>query len=114
MSDAISHLLDGTTMQYTYNDMGTVRTSYKNGNISFEWISGPLQGGTGDGFAYRAREVGKNRFFVNWHEPELPGFVTLLIDFDAGHVHSSLIAEYGSAEEQIHFDTALIDHVERG
>ncbi len=114
MSEAISHLLDGTRMQYTYNDMGTVRTSYDKGCISFEWISGPLQGGTGAGFNYRAREVGENRFFVSWHEPELPGFVTLLIDFQAGQVHSSLIAAYGSEEEQIHFDTASIDHADRG
>ncbi len=113
MKEVFSHLLDGTTMQYTYNEMGTVRTRYGDGCIEFEWIAGPMQGQTGGGFAYRAREVGSNRFLVSWHEPELPGFVTLYIDFDAGEVHSSLIAAYGSEDEQIHFDTASIDHAER-
>jgi hypothetical protein len=100
MKEALSHLLDGITMQYTYSEMGTVRTAYDNGLISFEWLAGPLQGETGGGFVYRAREVGENRYFVNWHEPELPGFVTLYVDFDSGQVHSSLIAAYGSDEEQ--------------
>ncbi len=99
-------------MQYTYSDMGTVRTSYADGRISFEWLRGPLQGQTGGGFAYRSREVGESQFLVNWHEPDLPGFVTLLIDFKAGLVHSSLIAAYGSEEEQIHFDSASIDSVD--
>ncbi len=104
MSKPVSHLLDGTIMQYTYSEMGTVRVSYENGCIGFEWIAGPLQGGTGDGFTYRAREIGENRYFVNWHEPELPGFVNLYIDFEAGHVHSSVLAAYASDNEQIHFD----------
>lgn len=113
MNGEVSHLLDGTSMQYTYSEMGTVRTSYTDGRISFEWLKGPLQGQTGDGFIYRSREVGENQFLVNWHEPDLPGFVTLFIDFKAGQVHSSLIAAYGSDEEQIHFDSASIDAVER-
>ena len=100
-------------MQYTYQEMGTVRTNYTDGRIGFEWIAGPLSGESGGGFAYRARQVGNQQFFVSWHEPEMPGFVTLLVDFEFGHVHSSLIAAYGSDEEQIHFDTAVIDSVQR-
>ena len=74
---------------------------------------GPLTGETGEGFAYRARKVGDRQYFVNWHEPELPGFVTLYIDFDAGVVHSSVLAAYATDNEQIHFDTAAIDSVEQ-
>ena len=113
MNDEVSHLLDGTSMQYTYSEMGTVQTSYNDGRISFEWLKGPLQGQTGGGFIYRSREVGEYQFLANWHEPDPPGFVTLFIDFKAGQVHSSLIAAYGSDEEQIHFDSASIDTVKR-
>ena len=113
MNEAVSHLLDGVTMQYTYTEMGTVRTVYEKGFISFEWLAGPLKGGCGGGFVYRARQLDDNRFFVNWHEPALPGFVTLYIDFEAGQVHSSLIAAYATDDEEIHFDYAAIDHVER-
>ena len=106
-------LLDGTVMQYTYTEMGTVRTSYDEGRVSFEWLSGPMEGNAGGGFFYRAREVGENRFFINWHEPELPGFATLYIDFEAGNVYSSLIAAYATDQEQIHFDAATIESVAR-
>jgi len=100
-------------MEYTYSEMGTVRVSYQKGCISFEWLAGPIEGETGLDFPYRARKVGPDQFFVNWHEPELPGFVTLYIDFDVGHVHSSVLAGYASEDEQIHFDIASIDRVER-
>ena len=92
MTDTTSGVIDGIIMRYTYDEMGTVRVSYESGHISFEWLAGPLAGEAGSGFPYRARKVGAQQYFVNWHEPELPGFVTLFIDFDAGHVHSSLIA----------------------
>ena len=113
MAETTTNLLDGTTMQYTYEQTGTVEVFYKNGRMGYEWMDGPLKGESGEGFIYRAREVGKNQYFVSWHEPELPGFVTLYIDFVAGRVHSSVLAAYATEDEQIHFDTALISQVER-
>ncbi len=112
MNKLHSHLLDGVSMRYSYSEMGTVQVTYRDGLIGFEWLAGPLQGATGEGFAYRAREIGDNRYFVSWHEPELPGFVTLCIDFDAGRVHSSVLAAYATEDEDIHFDTATIEQVE--
>jgi len=99
-------------MVYTYNELGTVRVSYDNGCVSFEWIAGALEGEAGKDFAYRARTVGDEQFFVNWHEPDVPGFVTLFIDFEARRVHSSVLAAYASAEEQILFHSASIDRVD--
>jgi len=109
----MTDMLDGITMQYTYGEMGTVRVSYDNGCISFQWVAGPLKGESGEGFTYRARKIEGGQYFVNWHEPDLHGFVTLYIDFDAGVVHSSVLAAYASDNEQIHFDTASIDSVEK-
>jgi hypothetical protein len=106
-------ILDGPTMVYTYPEMGTVSVSCRSGCVSFEWIDGPLKGEAGEDFAYRARRVGDDQFFVNWHEPEAHGFVTLHIDFQAGHVHSSVLAAYGTDEEQVLFHRASIDRVER-
>ena len=106
-------ILDGTLMAYTYPEMGTVRVSYRGGRVSFEWIDGPLKGEVGEGFSYRARQVGADQFFVNWHELEAHGFVTLHIDFQAGHVHSSVLAAYATDEEQVLFHRASIGNVER-
>lgn len=112
MGEAATGILDGTVMMYTYPEMGTVRVSFDGGTVKFEWIAGPLQGEAGEGFAYRARAVGDDQFFVNWHEPDAHGFVTLHIDFKAEHVHSSVLAAYATDEEQILFHKASIDRVE--
>ncbi len=105
-------MLDGTVMVYTYPEMGTVRVSYEGGTVGFEWLAGPLKGQAGEGFAYRARRVGGDRFFVNWHEPEARGFVTLHVDFEAGRVCSSVLVGYATNEEQVLFHEATIDRVE--
>jgi hypothetical protein len=109
----VTEILDGTLMVYTYPEMGTVSVSYRDGSVSFKWIDGPLTGEAGEDFAYRARRVGEDQFFVNWHEPEAHGFVTLYIDFQAGHVHSSVLAAYATNEEQVLFHRASIGSVER-
>jgi hypothetical protein len=112
MNEAVTGILDGTLMVYTYPEMGTVRVSFNNGSVSFEWIAGPIKGEAGEDFAYHARKVGDNQFFVNWHEPDAHGFVTLHIDFKAEHVHSSVLAAYATDDEQILFHKASIDSVE--
>ena len=113
MNQLTTGILDGVIMQYTYQEMGTVRVTYDRGCIGFVWTDGPIKGEAGEGFVYRAREVGADQYFVNWHEPEMPGFVTLYIDFPGGRVHSSVLGAYGTDDEQIHFDTATINQLER-
>jgi hypothetical protein len=111
MHEAESGVLDGTRMVYTYPEMGTVRVSYADGKMGFEWLAGPLEGESGKDFAYRARALGDDRFFVSWHEPEAHGFVTLYIDFRAEIVHSSVLAAYATDDEQVLFHSASIDRV---
>ena len=41
-------ILDATSMQYSYDEMGSVRVSYQNGCIGFEWVAGPLKGEMGE------------------------------------------------------------------
>jgi hypothetical protein len=113
MNDALPDALDGTRLEYTYDEMGTVRVAFDSGLLSFEWIDGPLKGETGDSFAYRARKVGNEQFFVNWHEPDAHGFVTLYIDFKSRIVHSSVLAAYATEDEQALFHSASINQVER-
>lgn len=113
MDEAVTDILDGTVMVYTYSELGTVRVAYDKGCVSFEWIAGLLKGEAGEDFAYQARKVGNDQFFVNWHEPDAHGFVTLYIDFKASHVHSSVLAAYASDDEQVLFHSASIDRVER-
>ncbi len=103
--------LDGKVLTYTYPELGTVRVSLGGGRISFEWIAGALQGESGSDFLYHARDLGDERYFVNWHEPEAQGFVTLYVDLRAGIVHSSVLAGYRGDEPETWFHSASIDEV---
>ena len=112
ISDELTDELDGTRMVYTYPEMGTVRLSFADGSVSFEWIAGALKGDSGTGFPYRARKLGDDQFFVSWHEPEARGFVTLHIDFAGESVCSSVLAGYATDDEQVLFHAASIESVE--
>ena len=112
MDDATTDALDGTRMVYTYDEMGTVRVVFDGGRVSFEWLAGPLEGQAGSDFAYRARKVGDDQYFVNWHEPAAGGFVTLFVDFPAERVCSSVLAGYATDDEQVFFHSAVVDRVE--
>ncbi len=112
VDDSLTDALDGTRMVYTYPEMGTVRVAFDSGRLGFEWLAGPLEGESGNDFAYHARKVGDDQFFVSWHEPEARGFVTLHIDFEAGRVRSSVLAAYATDDEQTFFHGAEIDRVE--
>jgi hypothetical protein len=112
MGEEVTGILDGTVMVYTYPEMGTVRVTFDSGTVSFEWIAGPLEGEAGAGFAYHARKVGDDQFFVQWHEADAHGFVTLYVDFEAERVCSSVLAAYATDDEQVLFHAASIDRVE--
>jgi hypothetical protein len=112
MADLTDHL-DGTLLEYTYDALGTVRVTFKTVRVGFEWLAGPLQGEKGEGFEYRALRLGDQQFFVNWHEPDVPGFVTIVYDLANGTACSSVLAAYGTEAEQRFFETATINRVER-
>lgn len=112
MADTLTRRLDGALLQYTYPELGTVRVRFDDGRVGFEWLAGAFAGEAADGFAYRARQVGPEQYFVNWHEPETRGFVTLHVDLAAGTVCSSVLAAYGSDEEQVLFHDATIERAE--
>lgn len=105
--------LDNTLLEYTYDELGTVRVMFNSGRVGFEWLAGPLQGERGDDFEYRALKLADQQFFVNWHEPDVRGFVTIVYDLGKRTACSSVLAAYGTESEQRLFETARINRIER-
>ena len=105
--------LDNTLIEYTYDELGTVRVIFKDGRVGFEWLAGPFQGEKGGDFEYRAMKLADQQFFVNWHEPDLPGFVTIVYDLGQHTACSSVLAAYGTESEQRHFEAARINRIQR-
>lgn len=112
MSNRLTGALDGKRLNYTYTEMGTVVVQLKAGKLGFEWIDGPLAGQSGKGFDYRARQVGEERYFLSWHEPEARGFVTLYLDLKKGFACSSVLAGYATEDERALFHSASINSIE--
>jgi hypothetical protein len=112
VGDQLTNALDGKRLNYTYPEMGTVVLQLQDGKLGFDWIDGPLVGQSASGFEYRARQVGDSRYFVNWHEPETRGFVTLFLDLPANFACSSVLAGYATDSEQVLFHSASINSVE--
>lgn len=111
LRDQLTNALEGKRLNYTYPEMGTVVVQLQGGKIGFDWVDGPLAGQSAGGFEYRARQVGDGQFFVNWHEPESRGFVTLYLDLSNKFACSSVLAGYATDDEQVLFHSATINSV---
>lgn len=105
-----SHILDGTEIEYTYPDEGTVVVTFYEGLVKFNWIAGPSSGEKGGGHAYRARKVSDDEYFVNWYELDTHDFITLLINFETKKVYGSALL---AKDESVIFDEAKIRRVKR-
>ena len=105
--------LNGTELQYTYEDESEVVLSFYDDMLMFEWIKGPFKGTTGRDLSYRSRQIGTGIYLVNWHVVEAGSFPTLYIDIARRRVFGSAIIGYRSAEPFLLFDSAVISRVER-
>ena len=106
-------LLDGTELEYRYSDGGAVVLTFYDGLLRFRWIAGPSAGATGEDFPYRARMIADNVYVINWHMTDAKNFVTLIVNLQSNSLYSSALMGYESDQEQILFDEATIERVER-
>ena len=102
-----SGILDGKSITYQYEDLGTVKLNFELGLLSFEWIEGPYKGASGQDHNYVAKKVG-SEIFLNWFEEKDSSLITLLIDLEQSRVHSSGLISPKSEDEMVLFHEATI------
>ena len=107
------HALDGTELEYTYTDGGSVILNFYDGLLKFRWIAGPNEGATGEGFEYNARMIGDDRYMVVWQMVEARNYLTMVIDLGSRALFTSALMGYGTDQEGVLFDEATIHRVER-
>ena len=107
------HALDGTELEYTYTDGGSVILTFYDGLLKFLWIAGPNEGAAGENFEYSARPIGDDRYMVVWRMEEANNFLTMVIDLESRALFTSGLMGYESDEEAVLFDEATIHRVER-
>ena len=108
------HLLDGVDFEYFYQTGGGLRISFAEGLLGYEWIVGPRKGNKASNIPYQSRKIGDDLFLVNWQEKDKPDFVTLVIDLEQNVMYSSAILRYGTDQEVIHFNGAIIERAQHG
>ena len=111
--NAAEHLLDGTSFEYFYQTGGGLKLSFNDGKLQYVWIKGSRKGNSAKDIPYQSRKIGNDMFIVNWQEPDKPDFVTLVINFEQNVMYSSAILRYGTKEEMIHFNGAIMERVQR-
>jgi hypothetical protein len=104
------HLLDGTSMNYYYQNGSAVHVEFVDGQFNFEWIVGPNKGVAGS-CDYRSRKIGDKLYLVNcWYEPT-KAFVTIVFNFNQNVMSTSALLGAGSEEQMIIFEGGIIEHL---
>lgn len=101
--------IDGTTVTYTYKDLGTVEVAFYNGLIKYEWIAGAFKGIKGQDYDYNSKKIGRKMYLIHWHQSVEASLVTLVIDFKKRTVYSSALLNSKSENEAILFHHANIN-----
>lgn len=104
------HLLDGTSMNYYYQNGTAVHVEFNSGQFKYKWIAGPNAGNEGQ-HNYRSRKIGDKMYLVNFHEESNSTFVTIVFNFNQNVISTSAIIAPNSEQERIIFDGGIIENL---
>jgi len=104
------HLLDGTSMNYYYQNGTAVHVELLSGQFKFKWIAGPNAGAEGQS-PYRSRKIGDKMYLVNFYEESNSTFVTIVFNFNQNVISTSAIIAPHSEQERIIFDGGIIENL---
>ena len=103
------HLLDGTSMNYYYQNGSGIHIQLYEGMLRYEWVEGPRKGKGNKDLAYHSRKIGPNMYVINWLEKAHPDFMTLIFNFNNNVMYSSGILRFGAKEQFTVFDGGIIE-----
>ncbi len=104
------HLLDGTTMEYYYQNGTAVHVEMANGMFSFKWIAGPNEGAEGSA-PYRSRKVSDKMYLVNFLESQSSTFETIVFNYNQNVISTSAIIAPQSDRETLIFEGGIIQNL---
>lgn len=104
------HLLDGSSMDYYYQNGSGVHAEFADGQFKYKWIAGPNAGTAGQE-NYRSRKIGNRMYLVNFMVESNHTFVTIVFNFNENVVSTSAVIAPGTDQELILFDGGIIEHL---
>jgi hypothetical protein len=105
------HLLDGTSMDYYYQNGTAVHLEIFDGQLKYKWLAGPNKGAEGQE-KYRSRKIGDKMYLVNFMNEASSTFVTLIFNFNQNVMYSSALIAPGTDQENVLFDGGIIEHLQ--
>jgi len=104
------HLLDGTAMDYHYQDGSAVHVEFNNGQFNWKWIAGAGKGDAGSE-KYMSRKIGDKTYMINFKNSVTSDFVTIVFNFNQNVIYTSALLNPKTDHEQILFEGAIIEHL---
>ena len=103
------HLLDGTSMNYYYQNGTAIHMELYDGKLKYEWIVGPRKGKGNKDLPYRSRKIGEKMYIISWLEISHPDYITLIFNFNNNVMYSSGIFRFGTKDQFTVFDGGIIE-----
>jgi hypothetical protein len=104
------HLLDGTSMDYYYQNGTGVHVEFTNGQFNWKWIAGADKGATGNE-KYLSRKIGDKTYMINFKNSATSDFVTIVFNFNQNVLYTSALLNPKTDQEQILFEGGIIEHL---
>ena len=104
------HLLDGTSMNYYYQNGTAVHIEFVDGIVKWKWIAGPWKDSESQE-KYKSRKIGDKMYLINWIEGGHSTFVTLIFNFNQNVMHCSALLYPQTEYERILFDGGIIEQL---
>lgn len=104
------HLLDGTTMDYYYQNGSAVHAKFTDGKFQFEWFLGPNAGATGV-CDYKSRKIGDGFYLVGFSYEPSRAYVTITFNFNENVFSTSGWIGAGTDEELFLFEAGIIENL---
>ena len=108
-SDSI-HLLDGKTIDYTYEGGWRFKVRFYAGLVAYEFLGesgADVSAGNAD-IPYQSRLIRDGLFHVMWHETNIGDVVSLVIDAANERIYSAALLGYGGHDATVHFERGEI------
>lgn len=104
------HLLDGKTIDYTYDGGWRFRVRFYDGLVSYEFLgeSGGVVSNSNEDIPYHSRLLSNGRYHVAWHESNIGDFVSLIVDINAMQIFSAALLGYRDPDAALHFEHGII------
>lgn len=103
-------LLDGTSLNYQYQNGSAVQAEFVEGQYKYLWTAGPFKDLEGKE-KYQSKKIGDKLYMINFKVESTSTFATIIFNFDQSVMYSSVIFNPKTEQEQIFMEGGIIDHL---